>query len=128
MVAETAKSVTTSLYQKHINIIHKHKTDNKYNSDAAALQSIIEKFSKGIRNKNLKNGVILVVFPIILCTVINFTAISIQGVRDKLIMKGITDIGYLINLEVIFTSLGWITLGILGMCMIIFFYILQYKD
>ena len=40
---------------------------------------------------------------------------------DKLIAKNYTHIGELATLETIYTALGFLTLGILAMCMIFFF-------
>lgn len=115
-----AQPFNISLYPKHIEKIQKHRTRNKLKSDAASLQDIIDKYFKQKDTGIKKDAIILVVYPIILCIFSLYGANSITKIMDKLIAKNYTHIGELATLETIYSSLGFITLGILAMCMIFF--------
>ena len=114
-----AKSVTLSLYQRHIDKVQKHRGEQKYGSDAASLQNIIDSFEKKVSIK--KDFIILFLFPVVLCGFSLFCSISLSRIIDALVVRGVTDIGELLFLETVYGSLGFVTLGILGMCFVVFF-------
>ena len=122
---ETAKSVTMSLYQEHMDIVQKHKDANRFKSDAASLQNILTTFRYGKKIEIYKNIIILLIYPVILCTFSLYGGMSLQKTIGKLVDKGYTDLGHLVNLEAIYGAFGFITLGFLAMCVMFLIAILK---
>ena len=115
-----AQKFSVSLYPRHIEKISKHRTENNLSSDAASLQSIIDIFYKKKHGNIKKDILILIIYPIILCSFSLYGSNSINNVIESLLAKNYTHIGELAMLETIFTAFGFITFGILTTCMIIF--------
>ena len=116
-----AQKFSISLYPSHIDKVLKHKKENNFKSDAASLQSIIDQHSKNRFADIKRDIIILIIYPIVLCSFSLYGSRSISKIIDKLIAKNYTHIGELATLETIYTAFGFITLGILATCMIIFF-------
>lgn len=116
-----AQKFSISLYPRHIDKIQKHRKDNNFNSDAASLQNIIDQYFKHKHTGMKRDAIIFILYPIILCIFSLYGSNSISKIMDKLIAKNYTHIGELATLETIYTAFGFITLGILVTCMIIFF-------
>ena len=123
-----ATSFNVSLYPKHIDKIQEHRTKNNFKSDAASLQNIIDRYFKHKDAGIKKDAIILVLYPVILCIFSLYGAISISKIIDKLIAKNYTHIGELATLETTYVAFGFVTLGILASCMIVFFHKFYYGD
>jgi len=118
--SQNAKPYNISLYPKHIDKIQKHKKENNISTDAASLQNIIDQYFKKKSIDIKRDIIILIVYPIILCSFSLYGSRSISKIIDKLLAKNYTHIGELATLETIYTAFGFITLGILVTCIYIF--------
>ena len=120
-VSPNAIPFNISLYPKHIEKIQKHRTRNNLKTDAASLQNIIDRHFKKKSLDIKRDIIILIIYPIILCSFSLYGSRSISNIINQLIAKNYTHIGELATLETIYMAFGFITLGILATCMIIFF-------
>lgn len=121
-LTQRSKPGSFSLYDKHKKIIVDHQKVNKIRTEAAALQDIIEQYQK-LKYKGVKrDAVIFILYPIIICVFSLFCTLSINNIIKISVNEGFVFVSELKLLQGVFNAIGFITVGILAMCMIFFFH------
>jgi len=89
MANQTAKGVHTSLYPEHIDIITNHRQETLFNSDAAALQDIINFFGKNYKNTTIKNFLVFIGYPVAINIMLLAISQILYGLSNDLAQQGI---------------------------------------
>lgn len=120
----TSKSVHTSLYDHHLNIIHEYKEKMGFTKDAQALQSIITYFDRNHGKSFLKNVLVFVVFPMVITTILSMTASTIFKIQTEMANEGLAFEG-LHKLGTFFQMMGLASFAFLATSIILFIYIVK---
>ena len=89
MANNRATGVHTSLYPENIDIIKKHREQQQFNSDAAALQDIITFFGKNYEKTTMKNFLVFIGYPMIINLVLWGISRILYGLSSDMMEQGI---------------------------------------